>query len=108
MLKKISGNIPAYIKLLLKLYAINLAVFFCIRLLFYNINKSSDVGIVPFAEKLMAFRMGLEFDTAVFCWIAFLPTIIWSIGYFFKQNALYIFGFYSFLILQLIYHFVVR
>ena len=106
MLKKVRTNIPAHIKLLLKLYATNLVVFFCIRLLFYFINKSSDVGSVHFSEKLMAFRMGLEFDTAVFCWIAYLPTLIWSIAYFLKQNALYVFGFYCFLILQLIYHFV--
>ncbi|MDP1799890.1 MAG: hypothetical protein Q8L81_00965, partial [Bacteroidota bacterium] len=56
----------------------------------------------------MAFRMGLEFDTAVFCWIAFLPTIIFSISHFLKHKikAIYVFGFYSFLILELIYFFV--
>ena len=106
MLKKITAKIPAHVKLLLKLYVVNLVLFFCIRFLFYHINKSSDVGNVPFFEKLMAFRMGLEFDTAVFCWIAYFPTLIWSVAYFFKGKALYTFGFYSFLILQLIYHFV--
>jgi phosphoglycerol transferase MdoB-like AlkP superfamily enzyme len=106
MFNKITAKLPAHVKLLFKLYGLNLVVFFCIRLLFYFINKSSDVGNVSFFEKLMAFRMGLEFDTAVFCWIAFFPTLIWSIAYFFKKNTLYTFGFYSFLLLQLIYHFV--
>lgn len=51
----------------------------------------------------MAFRMGLEFDTAVFCWIAFLPVLVWSIASFFKNNQrVYDLGFYSFLFLFLL------
>ena len=106
MFDKLSSKIPAHFKLLFKLYGLNLVVFFCIRFVFYHFNKSSDVGAVSFYEKLLAFRMGLEFDTAVFCWIAYLPTLLWSIAYFFKQKAFYAFGFYGFLTLQLIYHFV--
>ncbi|MBL7935572.1 MAG: sulfatase-like hydrolase/transferase [Bacteroidia bacterium] len=98
--------IPAHIKLLVKLYVFNLILFFCIRFLFYHFNKSSDVSEVPFFEKLMAFRMGLEFDTAVFCWIAYLPILLWSIAYLLKQQRLYSIGFYSFLVLILIYFFV--
>lgn len=82
--------------------------FFVIRFIFYFVNRSSDVGDVPFFEKLMAFRMGLEFDTAIFCWIAFLPTLVFSISHFLKHKIknIYAFGFYSFLILELIYLFV--
>ncbi len=50
--------------------------------------------------------MGLEFDTAVFCWITYFVVLIWSIAHFFDQKKLYAFGFYSFLILQLLYHFI--
>ena len=89
MFDKFLEKLPAHFKLIAKLYGINLIVFFCIRLLFYYYNKSSDVGSVPFYEKMMAFRMGLEFDTAVFCWIAFLPALIWSVAYFLKHKTIY-------------------
>jgi phosphoglycerol transferase MdoB-like AlkP superfamily enzyme len=108
MLDKLIGKIPAHIKFLVKLYLLNLILFLFIRLIFYWANRSSDIGSVTFLEKLMAFRMGLEFDTAVFCWIAFLPTVIFSISHFLKHKikSIYVFGFYSFLILELIYFFV--
>ncbi len=106
MLKKLTEKIPAYISLLFKLYVFNLALFFLIRFLFYFINKATDVGTVSLPEKLMAFKMGFEFDTAVFCWIAYFPTLLFAIAYFFKKQKLYSVGFYTFLILQLIYHFV--
>ncbi|MBL7920956.1 MAG: sulfatase-like hydrolase/transferase [Bacteroidia bacterium] len=108
MLNRVVQKIPSYIQFLFKLYALNLGLFFFIRLFFYFVNKASDVGNVVFFEKLMAFRMGLEFDTAVFCWIAFLPVLIFSISHFFKHKfkKLYAFGFYSFLVLELIYFFV--
>ena len=106
MFDKLSGKLPAHIKLLFKLYGLNLIVFFVIRLLFYHVNKSTDVADVPFFEKFMAFRMGLEFDTAVFCWIAFFPTLIWFLAALIKQPKLYTFGFYSFLLLQLLYHII--
>ncbi len=50
--------------------------------------------------------MGLEFDTAVFCWITYFAVLIWSVAYFFKNQKLYTFGFYSFLLLQLLYLFI--
>lgn len=106
MFKKLSNKLPAHIKLLFKLYSLNLVIFFIIRLLFYYHNQSSDLENVPFFEKVMAFRMGLEFDTAVFSWIAFFPSLIWSIAYFFNHKLLYKIGFYGFLFLQLVYHFI--
>lgn len=108
MLDKLIEKIPAHIKILIKLYLLNLILFFLIRIIFYNINKSSDVETASVFERFWAFRMGLEFDTAVFCWIAFLPTLIFSISHFLnhKIKKLYVFGFYSFLILELIYFFV--
>jgi phosphoglycerol transferase MdoB-like AlkP superfamily enzyme len=106
MLKKISGNIPAHIKLLMKLYVISLILFFFIRVFFYQYNKPSHLHDVAIIEKLMAFRMGLEFDTAVFCWVAFLPALAWTVAYTFKKNSLYNFGYYSFLVLLIIYFFI--
>jgi phosphoglycerol transferase MdoB-like AlkP superfamily enzyme len=106
MLKKISGNIPAHIKLLMKLYVISLILFFFIRVFFYQYNKPSHLQDVTIIEKLMAFRMGLEFDTAVFCWVAFLPALAWTVAYTFKKNSLYNFGYYSFLVLLIIYFFI--
>ena len=108
MLNRVVQKIPAHIQLLIKLYALNLVLFLFIRFVFYFTNKASDVGSVIFFEKLMAFRMGLEFDTAVFCWIAFLPTLVFSISLFLKHKFknIYVFGFYSFLTLQLLYFFV--
>ncbi len=108
MLNRVVQKIPAHIQFLFKLYALNLILFFCIRFIFYLVNKATDVGNVVFFEKLMAFRMGLEFDTAVFCWIAFLPVLVFSISHFLKHKfkKLHVFGFYSFLVLQLIYLFV--
>ena len=106
MFDKLSKKLPAHIKLLFKLYGLNLMVFFIIRLLFYYYNQSSDLGNVPFSEKAMAFRMGLEFDTAVYCWIAFFPTLLWSIAYFFNQKRFYTIGYYGFLALQLLYHLI--
>lgn len=106
MLKQLSEKIPAHIKLIFKLYALNLVLFFLVRLLFYFVNKATDVGTVGFTEKLLAFKTGFEFDTAVFCWIAYLPALLWSIAHFFKQLKLYGIGFYCFLLLQLLYYFV--
>ncbi|MGZ4037389.1 MAG: LTA synthase family protein, partial [Bacteroidia bacterium] len=105
MLHNLLSKVPAHIRLLLKLYILNLFLFFCVRLLFYFVNRSSDVAAVSFVEKLMAFRMGLEFDTAVFCWIACLPALLWSLAYFSKRlSFLYAFGFYSFLVLLFVYY----
>ena len=106
MLKTITAKIPPSLKLLFKLYFLNLFLFFFVRFLFYHINKSSDVSDVPFLEKFMAFRMGLEFDTAVFCWIAYFPALIWFLAAISKKNKLYAVGFYGFLVLQLLYHLV--
>jgi phosphoglycerol transferase MdoB-like AlkP superfamily enzyme len=106
MFKTLISKIPIAVKLLFKLYFLNLFLFLCIRVLFYYVNKSSDVNTVSFTEKLMAFRMGLEFDTAVFCWISYFPVLIWFITAITKKNKLYAVGFYGFLILQLIYHLV--
>ena len=108
MLDALISKIPSHIKFLIKLYLLNLVLFFCLRIIFYVVNKSSDVADVSIFEKVMAFRMGLEFDTAVFCWIAFLPTLIFSISHFlnYKQKTIYTFGFFSFLVLELIYFFV--
>ena len=100
MLKNLIANIPEYIKLLVKLYAFNLLLFFCIRLLFYYFNNSSDTDTVSFYEKVTAFKIGVEFDTAVFCWIAYLPALLWTLAYFFKRTKLYTYGFYCFLALQ--------
>ncbi|MBI2722230.1 MAG: sulfatase-like hydrolase/transferase [Bacteroidetes bacterium] len=107
MLKSVISKIPPHIRLLLKLYVFNLLLFTGFRLVFYHVNKSSDVSQVPLTEKLMAFRMGLEFDTAVFCWIAFIPVLILSVASFFKNNPkIFDAGFYSFLILLLVYYLV--
>ena len=102
MLKTLLAKIPSEAKLLFKLYFLNLFLFLFVRFLFYHINKSSDIDNVPLIEKLMAFRMGLEFDTAVFCWIAYFPTLTWFVAAITKKNKLYIAGFYGFLVLQLI------
>ncbi|MES2514859.1 MAG: sulfatase-like hydrolase/transferase [Bacteroidota bacterium] len=106
MLKKIREKIPAEATLLFKLYILNLFLFFLIRLLFYIFNKSSDIDGISFYEKINAFKIGFEFDTAVFCWISYLPLLSWLLAGLLKTQKLYSIGFYSFLILQLIYHFV--
>ncbi|MES2762928.1 MAG: sulfatase-like hydrolase/transferase [Bacteroidota bacterium] len=106
MLKRIIEKIPADVKLLFKLYILDLFLFFFIRFIFYYFNRSSDVGNAPFFEKAMAFERGLEFDTSVFCWIAIFPVLIWFLAALSKKPALYSFGFYGFLMLQLIYFFV--
>jgi len=108
MLKKFLNKIPAHFQLLIKLYGFNLLLFFIIRCVFYFNNKSSDLGEVPFFEKFMAFRMGLEFDSAVLSWIMTAPVLIWSIASFFRDEKLrlYNFGFYLFMILLLIYYLV--
>lgn len=106
MLKKLNEHIPAHIRLLFKLYVFNLVLFFLVRFLFFVINKATDVAAVSFSEKALAFKTGFEFDTAVFCWIACLPVLLWSIAFMFKQAKLYAIGFYGFLALQLVYYFV--
>lgn len=107
MLKNLVSRIPSHVRLLFKLYFLSLFLFFIIRLLFYLINHSGDTAGVPFFEKLMAFRMGLEFDTAVFSWIALLPVLFWSVAFFSKKlSPLYTIGYYGFLILLTIYFFI--
>ena len=108
MLSVILKKIPAHIRLIVKLYLLNLLLFLALRFIFYFFNHSSDTSTVPVIEKLLAFRMGLEFDTAVFCWIAYLPVLIFSISSFFnhKLKIIVVLGFYSFLVLELIYFFV--
>ncbi len=106
MLKKISAKIPTHITLLVKLYVANLLLFFIIRALFYFVNKTDDTTEVVFFEKLMAFRMGLEFDTAVFSWIMYVPVLFWSLAYLLRKNLLYTLGFYFFLCLQCVYIFI--
>ena len=106
MLKQFLAKIPNHIKLVVKIYLLNLVLFLGYRLIFYTVNQSSDIDTVPMFEKIWAFRMGLEFDTAVFCWITFLPWTIWSVAYFFNKPTIYKIGFYLFLGFQLLYHFI--
>jgi phosphoglycerol transferase MdoB-like AlkP superfamily enzyme len=108
MLSTFIQKIPAHISFLVKVYFFNLFLFFSIRFLFYLVNQSSDVGIATYFEKLMAFRRGLEFDSAALCWIASLPALLLSISYFFnhKIKNIHAIGVYTFLILELIYFFV--
>lgn len=108
MLNTFIKKIPAHFSFLVKVYFFNLLLFFGSRSLFYIFNQSSDVEAVPNIEKLIAFRRGLEFDSAVFCWIAYLPALLLSISYFFnhKIKAIHAVGVYSFLVLELIYFFV--
>ena len=82
MLKNVINAFPAHIKFLSKLYLLNLIVFLFIRFVFYFVNQSSGVSAAAFSEKLLAFKMGVEFDTAVFCWIVVLPMLIFSLNYF--------------------------
>lgn len=106
MLKKIKRHIPHYVLLLLKIYGLTLLLFLIERCFFYYFNQSSATGSASFIEKCLAFKMGLEFDTAAFCWIAIFPGVIFSIGYFFNKLSITKFGYYLFLGLLLVYHFV--
>jgi phosphoglycerol transferase MdoB-like AlkP superfamily enzyme len=106
MRKQFLTSIPNHVKLVLKIYLLNLVLFLVYRIIFYIINQSSDINTVPVFEKIWAFRMGLEFDTAVFCWITFLPWTIWSVAYFLNKLSIYKIGFYLFLGFQLLYHFI--
>ncbi|MCE3229592.1 MAG: sulfatase, partial [Bacteroidetes bacterium] len=106
--KKFIEKIPPHFGLLIKLYALNLSLFLIFRLFFYYFNHSEDTGSVPFFDKLWAFRMGLEFDTAVFCWIVYLPMLIWSLAAFLKKPyfIIYRIGLVLFLILISLYYFI--
>lgn len=106
MLKRFFSKIPAHIYLLLKLYVLNLVLFFIVRLFFYFINQSLDVSTVSFFEKLQAFRIGLEFDTSVICWITYIPALMWSLAYSFRIHKLYHIGYFIFSSLLLVYYFV--
>ncbi|MDF2447668.1 MAG: sulfatase [Bacteroidota bacterium] len=103
MLKTAFRHIPASIKLLAKLYFISLIVFFLIRLTFVLYNQS-DLECIQGLELLMAFERGLEFDTAVFCWTASIPTLtllLWRLSrkLLFAKIGLYI----SLFLLQLFF-----
>jgi phosphoglycerol transferase MdoB-like AlkP superfamily enzyme len=94
--------------LLVKLHLFNLLLFFLFRLVFYWYNHAASSAPVPRIDTLMAFRMGVEFDSAVLCWIAFLPVLVFSIAYLLRDHFVFIYkaGFAVFVILLLIYYFV--
>lgn len=106
MLKELFSKIPAHVKLLFKLYLLNVFLFFSVRLIFYIANGAADIKSVPFSEKLSAFITGAQFDICVLSWIASLPALIWCIAYFFRYSKAYTIGFYLFIVLLLIYQFV--
>ncbi len=106
MLKTWFLKIPAHIKLLIKLYALNICLFFIIRLVFYMVNGSGDLSTVATSEKLAAFITGVQFDICVLSWVASIPALIWSVAYFFSYSKAYTIGSSIFLILQFIYQFV--
>lgn len=105
MLKRLLIAIPAHVKLLLKIYLLNLLFFTIYRLIFYISNHSPDLTI-PYADIILAFKLGLEFDISSFSWIALLTWIIWSLGYFLNKRGIYAVGFNFFLGCQLLYHFI--
>lgn len=106
MLNKLIENIPILFKFLIKIYCINLILFFLIRLFFYFYNQTTNLNSTPLIEKLMAFKMGLEFDTAVFCWVLFLPFLLFSIATLLKNLTFLKFGNFIFIMFQLILHFI--
>jgi phosphoglycerol transferase MdoB-like AlkP superfamily enzyme len=94
--------------LLIRLHLFSIFLFFLFRLVFYWYNRSADTADVPWFDTFMAFRMGVEFDSAVLCWIAFLPVLIFSFAYFLRDRFVLIYkaGFVIYLILLFIYCFV--
>lgn len=81
MLRKIIDTIPQHVKIILKLYILSMLFFSFFRLIFYITNQSEDIVSVPFIQKLYAFRMGLEFDSACLMWILSIPILLLSISY---------------------------
>lgn len=106
MLSRLIKAVPNHIRFLLKLYVANLFLFFLWRLAFYFFDQSLDVSEVSFSDKLHAFRRGLEFDTAVVCWLAYIPALLWTLAYSFQWKKLYYIGYVIFLSLLLVYYFV--
>jgi phosphoglycerol transferase MdoB-like AlkP superfamily enzyme len=106
MLQKIRQQLPTHIRLLLKMYVLSLLFFLIIRFTFYALNHSVDVSNVSFFEHFIAFRMGVEFDTVVTCWILFWPVLFFSLAFIFNFKWLFPIGFYPFLGFALLYVFV--
>lgn len=108
MPERLKNAIPPYIRLLLKLYGLNLVIFFCFRFIFYSVNQSADTGEVPWILRLKAFRIGLEFDSAVFSWIAFLPTLLWTLAALFPKylSFLYRGTYIVFVSMLAVYYFI--
>lgn len=87
MLRRITDKIPQHVKIIIKLYILSMLFFSLFRLIFFLTNQSEDTANVPFFQKLYAFRMGFEFDSACLMWILSIPILILSIAYIVnKQN----------------------
>ncbi len=87
MFKQLLKYFPAYLKFILKTYALTFGLFQVYRLLFFLFNKP-DV-ILPNEAPLIvsAFKISVLFDNAMFCYITFLPLVFLIINYF-SKNAL--------------------
>lgn len=79
MLNRFRQHIPAYIPFFVKLYLLNVLLFFIERVLFYFYNQSVDVGAVNLSDKLMAFKTSWEFDTTIICWIFLIPFLAFGV-----------------------------
>ena len=106
MFNKITSKIPSKFNYLIKIYCINLFAFFLIRLFFYFYNQTFDIGSTSLLEKLMAFKIGVVFDSVVLCWSFSLPFILLTLYDVFKNKYFLSVAYYSFIVLQLLLHFV--
>ncbi|MBK6835896.1 MAG: sulfatase-like hydrolase/transferase [Bacteroidetes bacterium] len=108
MLRKIIDKIPQHVKIIAKLYILSMLFFSFFRIVFYFTNQSKDIAAVPFFQKLYAFRMGFEFDSACLLWILSIPILLLSISYIInRQNkSIHKFTLLFFALLLNIYLFV--
>ncbi len=106
MLKRIHHSIPSSFRYLNWVFALGLIVFFFYRVLFFVIYKpetSSDFSII-----IKSFFFGLRFDNALFCYLFFMPLLVFFINEL-NHNKLELLKLFSVLyiaIIFLLYQFV--
>ncbi|MBC7865103.1 MAG: LTA synthase family protein [Bacteroidia bacterium] len=93
---KLSEKIPPFVKFICKLFSFQFLIFTLLRFVFYLFTFPSNAKEISFSQKLLAFRMGFEFDMIIICYSLLVPLILLFLYSILQKNRR-LFSFFAFL-----------
>lgn len=87
---KFYKKLPPFILFCARAFILQFILFSVLRIVFYLFAVPESSANTAFVAKLMAFRMGFEFDMIIVCYALYLPFTLLFIASFFKQTTTFL------------------